>query len=199
MSRPLLPVQRCNTVKSLEDAFRWTEHNLAVLSNNASAAPAGLEGLAKVAHDMAHSSAFSGVGAPEAALGMVLRRLGDAVGTTLRCENKFAIEKREESRVELMCHDCAPTCVFEDMMDFVNPKVRRVLESQGARMKFDDIVKIFKSGMAIKSKARCRIHCKECDALYCRLHTAGTPCVVWSPQGPQVGVDDLEFLLCFLA
>ncbi|CAK0807139.1 unnamed protein product [Prorocentrum cordatum] len=134
-----------------------------------------------------------------AALGMVLRRLGDAVGTTLRCENKFAIEKREESRVELMCHDCAPTCVFEDMMDFVNPKVRRVLESQGARMKFDDIVKIFKSGMAIKSKARCRIHCKECDALYCRLHTAGTPCVVWSPQGPQVGVDDLEFLLCFLA
>lgn len=182
-------------VHTLEDAFRWVEYTFTVLAGMDHDRQT-IQEIAAAFATITISSAFSGIGAPELALMSIAGFLRRHVPGLADVRSTFFIERRAQSRLELMVgHAC---CCFGDMLDFLVPKIKDLMHEYGHRLPFDKLVEIFSRTAALKRTAWCYFHKKECEARRASIHVAGTPCVAWSPQGLQEGTSHSE-VIAFLA
>ena len=137
----------CETpvVQSLGDACRWAEHCLAVtrrlLGND------GLLNARAAINKLTLSTAFSGVGAPEVALEALIRAFDEICGGVRESDLEhclWAFEKNEECRHELRMLRSRPRCLFKDIEELISPSVRDLIMSEGSRLPWLDLVRIFK-------------------------------------------------------
>ena len=134
---------RIDDVRSLSDACRWLEHDLAVIRDTC-----GVDSLKTMASNLdalSLSTCFSGIGCPEATLQHITRGLRHFVGddSIRESPNYFAFDVRRANRTELMLMDNAADFIFGDIEDLLSPKLQ-VLRSEAARVSLSDLQDIFK-------------------------------------------------------
>ena len=137
------------------------------------------------------STAFSGVDAP----GTSLLCLGWGVCEALQipctdvsdlpqAEHTFAIEFYSKSQEELALHPHKPSCIFSNMLDFLEPELRARLPALAERGVLQEVLTpLIKSGKAVRPDAPCLVHGRRCKATNSDIHCAGTPCTEYSPKG----------------
>eukprot|EP00971_Amphidinium_carterae_P144799 2868950-Amphidinium_carterae.3 len=143
------------------------------------------------------SSAFSGIGAADVAMGCIVNGLDLRLDQKPTVANKFAIEKFKESQFELRCLPHPPECLFGDMCDVINKKVKQTLLSNVSKMSFENLVKVASRSQFCESECWCLQHDQMCKPVRVDLHVAGPPCVDFSRQGQQQGVNGPS-ILCFV-
>ena len=64
----------------------------------------------------------------------------------------------------------------------ISPSVRDLIMSEGSRLPWLDLVRIFKQPNITLDDVQCSIHKKTCKCTTAMVHVAGTPCPAWSMQ-----------------
>ena len=134
------------------------------------------------------STAFSGIGAAEVALGTIERGLATAGMQELSVRSLFAVEINTECQTELQCLATKPDCIYADMVELIAPGIREHTREYGHRLRFDDLVQLAKKPKFAIAHASCMIHRSTCTAQCASLHVAGTPCVDYSSSGKRSGI-----------
>ena len=134
------------------------------------------------------STAFSGIGAAEVALGTIERGLATAGMQELSVRSLFAVEINTECQIELQCLATKPDCIYADMVELIAPGIREHMREYGHRLRFDDLVQLAKKPKFATAHASCMIHRNTCTAQRASLHVAGTPCVDYSSSGKRSGI-----------
>ena len=163
----------------VKDAFRWVEHNLAILERYRGRG-AGKH-IAKRLSNLTVSSSFSGVGGAENALNAITKGVCHFYGEVQAPVNEWACEWFDESRYGLRMIEKSPWHVFSDITDFIAMGHRLELRELGAQMSFDALARLFmRSKGLVVDAADCTCCGKMCKVRSCELHVAGTHCVAWS-------------------
>ena len=103
-------------VKTYEDQQRWVEHGIAICNG-----AWGEERLLNSAEGLRLSTAFSGTGGPEVALGTVRCALTHFYGVTFESEPIcWAVDFFDQSQYELLMLS-EKACVFTNMIGFLIP------------------------------------------------------------------------------
>jgi site-specific DNA-cytosine methylase len=199
MAAPAAPPVELPLVTSLADAFRWVEHNLAVLCRIQGSAC--LDRIASSLNRTTISTAFSGTGGAENACDAIQKGLLHFMPTDdINLTSLWACDFLRESQLELQMLPHSPECVFADMTDFVEPGLRADLKTQVPRMRYDDLLALFgnadKARRMVVDRAFCVKHQKICLSGRASLHIAGTPCIAWSSFGSRCGASGMT-ALCF--
>ncbi len=119
------------TVRSLEDAFRWSEHQLGALGGDSARA---LLAAWSPASKASMSTAFSGIGAPEQAVHSLRAYLAHRFPSSpTSVDQVSAIEWNAFSRAELRAAPCPPRHLFCDMTEFIHPAIRKGVLARGAK------------------------------------------------------------------
>ncbi|CAJ1394904.1 unnamed protein product [Effrenium voratum] len=160
-----------------------------------------LDSLADWLEDATHSSAFSGIAAPETAL------LGFHHALQARLpKRKVALPKllsfcewNTECQAELETLACGieqNTCIFTDIAQFFRPELYEVLEELKKKpsMAVEVLSPLLAAQSAMRRKAHCARHSKLCFIGTARMHTAGSSCTAHSKQGKQLGLADPNVL-----
>ncbi|CAE7765237.1 unnamed protein product [Symbiodinium sp. CCMP2592] len=179
---------------------RGTSENFAVIDP---------EDLAAKISGLTMSSAYSGVGAPEAAL----RLLHHEMQTTCKLpppQILFQVEVDDACRKELLlAHGCAgrgadgtssSECLFGDLNDFWCEGLKDVIDQlhKSPDLALEILAPAVAKGTATKACSYCYRHKKHCYLTMAKLHVAGTSCIAYSSMGKQGGVKDAS-ILPFLA
>ena len=135
------------------------------------------------------STAFSGVDAPGASL--LCLGLGVCEVLQIQCddalpqaEHTYAIEFYSRSQEELAIHPHKPSCIFSDMLSFLEPELPARLPALAEKGVLQEVlVPLIKSGKAVRADAPCLVHGRRCRAKISDIHCAGTPCTDYSPKG----------------
>ena len=187
LSRPSCP-HRSTEVHSLEDACRWAGHYIAVACDQIGR-DAALQELASQVTGMSTSSAFSGTGGPEVVMHVYHKAFEHFMGQTMTtADHLFAIEYDVEGQNELLMLPEPPACLFTDMTDCINPRVAKILQDSASRMYQEDLEHIFMQKAAVVDHMWCTKHCRRCPVKRAHHHSAGTPCIAWSPLGLRNGL-----------
>eukprot|EP00974_Lingulodinium_polyedra_P003952 371600-Lingulodinium_polyedra.AAC.1 len=184
---PMCQQEPSDNASSLMDLYNWPAHHLKVLQNKIG--PAVSTALAQTIKMTSWSTAFSGVDAPGTALRMLIAQLESSTGIPMsEPEHVHATEWLRDSQEELKVHPCSPTCIFEDIEGFFIPSVRATiskLKEKGEIINLENLLPLIQSKRAVCSEAFCIQHSRICPTRPSKVHFAGTPCVDWSPMGPQ--------------
>ena len=162
-------------VANVADSFNWVAHGLSVIRKRGISMDLGSRRLA----DLTYSTSFSGIDAPGTALCMI------GGHAQLTAVHLWAAEKDKHCCYELLMHPHSPQCLFGDVHDLIDPRIRHTLVTEAHRMDFLDLSKIVKSGRMLIGQAPCSLHHKDCKPKRAELHVAGTPCVDFSSQGAR--------------
>ena len=163
-------------VRSLNDLQRWSEHHMAIVSEqwgvtrtNAAAASMG---------DATMSTAYSGTGGAEVATSFYTQCINAKTDSDLSTRNLFCVEYNVESQYELMMLTEVDCCIFGDMTNFLVPSIRQPLQKQAKRMRPEDLERIVvtKRNSSCSLKSWCVRHKRYCSAAAATVHAAGTPC-----------------------
>jgi hypothetical protein len=189
------------TVPSLHDAFRWVEHNLAVIAGHSRSS---LRSIAKSLQQTTMSSSFSGIGAPENASHSICKGLAHFLGEEVAPRNLWACEYYNHSQHELCMLPDSPPCLFGDITEFISFGVRDDLKANASRMTYDDLIQLFfdvhtKSPTSLVGLSGfCLKHKRMCSLSQAVLHVAGTPCIAWSRLGLRCGAKGATALAFFV-
>ena len=170
-------------VRSVADASRWAEWQLGRL-DSVHGTP-GSKCSAVLANvfsgNASMSTTFSGIDAPGQALHGVCCSLQNQFGyeESLHVPCLAACEWNEESRMELNLHPCKPECLFVDVCEFIDNRIRkRVLDGAAlGRFSYDSIKAVLLKPGAVTCTATCEQHGRgRCRFRRAQVHIAGTPC-----------------------
>ena len=125
-----------------------------------------------------------------------------------RGRHAWSIEWDKTARAELLSHPGfdSNTCVFGDMIGFVVPAYKAVIEHlmDHPELAFDALVDVVRSakltgGSTLRSD--CYAHKRVCVCCPTDGHCAGTPCTDFSSQGSQDGISGVTtmFLLVWMS
>ena len=132
------------------------------------------------------STAFSGIDAPGTGLEMAILELSHRVGRSIPPPKHLqAIEWFTESQYELMIHPNAPSCIFNDISEFLVKGVRPLARQLRGPATAQVLGPVIKTGRAIAPSAYCIRHKCMCELQCARIHIAGTPCTDFSKMGQQ--------------
>ena len=70
----------------------------------------------------------------------------------------------------------------KDIEELITPSVRELIMTEGSRLPWQDLVRIFKQPNVTVDEAQCSVHNKACKCATAMVHVAGTPCPAWSMQ-----------------
>eukprot|EP00969_Alexandrium_andersonii_P009900 432157-Alexandrium_andersonii.AAC.1 len=130
-SSPDLP-----TVTSLEQALNWVPDGLKAISE------AGMHlDATKLTPEITMSTAFSGIDSPGTALAYLWKHFGVPLQPAL-----WALDHNPECQYELQMHPKRPACLFADIVEFLNPRIKENLRQNVGRVAFDDLHRLFSSG-----------------------------------------------------
>ena len=171
MSGPVI----CAVVHGLDDLSRWTDHCLAVALDilDTRSSSLSLQDIAAASSELSMRYCFSGIGCPEHARHM------------------------SPCATELLVHPTPPECLFSDIAESIDPRVRQLLLSNAANMGFDALAQICTHKKIVVDPLWCKIHRRFCHMKRARIHIAGTECVAWSRQGKQAGAIGQKALFFF--
>eukprot|EP00435_Cladocopium_sp_Y103_P030918 s722_g7.t1 len=157
------------------------------------------------------STSYSGVGAPEATMHVLRHTMVDMFGPDVPMPKVlFQCEYDEHCRAELFRYAQLPggsdACVFGDLCEFFVDSIKDTITELKARpeLAFEVLAKMVATGEAVKTHAYCHKHKKICFATFgcfqtmAFVHTAGTSCIAYAPNGNMKGVRDVS-ILPFLA
>ena len=190
-------------VRDLADAFLWARYCVAKL-----AAEDGNETLEHVKRSLAEltiSTMFSGVGTPEHANLAITEAVGHITGSVqpphIPCI--WAADWDSERRAELMAvpSESKPRCIFGDVTNFLNPKVKRSIRDGVGFLTFAQLLRITMTPGAVVPEGWCYCHNAVCTLSPAAIHVVGPPCVDFSSQGSRLGLEGPAALalLCWLA
>lgn len=115
------------------------------------------------------STAYSGVGAPEATMHVLRHTIEDMFGPGVPMPKVlFQCEYDENCRTELFKYDQIPggsdACVFGDLCEFFVDSIKGTIKELKARpeLAFEVLAKMVASGEAVKTHAYCHKHKKTC-------------------------------------
>jgi hypothetical protein len=135
------------------------------------------------------STAFSGIGAPEVAIGSLFLALQQFSSVHLtdahRPRTLWCMDRDSECRAELALLNAAmrtdhSTCIFGEITDCVRSSGRTAVIARAHVMGPEDFERLCKSGSLVQSAMFCHAHNKLCDTTRANIHVAGTPCPDWS-------------------
>ena len=168
-------------VRSLADAFAWPRAYIESLDVELvrRLSSCCLDGI------NSQSSAFSGIGGFEVAMAQICAGLDAHLNLPGRhhVPSLHCIDCDYHNQCELMMMPSQSGCVFSDIIEFVNPAIRRNLLSRLSRLSFEDIVKVVFSPGALVLEAYCQRHMRTCRLQRAMIHAAGSPCPDWSALG----------------
>lgn len=184
--------QLISEVDTVSDAFKWVEHNFAVLADWQGTGM--LDRIGRAMDGLRVSSAFSGTGGSENVLDALAAGVQhfspDFDGKRPSYSSEWCCEYFDESRYELRMLRHRPKHVFGDMTDFLHLGFREDLRKQAPRMSWQGVERLFTSQWRklLTNRAPCDTcaginSCATCEASRCHLHIAGSPCVAWSSRG----------------
>ena len=175
---------------SIEDANRWAEHNIAVTLETANRIGIGGASVLEAASSLTCSSAYSGTGGGEnaaRALSLALKHFVQIQDVSSKPLNEWACEMNQECQFELRMLQDPPNCLFGDICNCLNPKAASLLTKNAHRMNCEDLARVFNARDVVIDRMYCHIHKQMCPIKQASIHTAGTECVAWSPQGAKGG------------
>eukprot|EP00959_Pyramimonas_sp_CCMP1952_P097124 2030086-Pyramimonas_sp.AAC.1 len=186
-------------VESLEQCINWFDDCVGRYGGSN-----WLERFAQQLAGIQLSSSFSGVGAGDIAMEMLIegvrRHMSSSCGgcatiASPHHRNLFCVEFDRECQMELQLLPTPPEHLFGDILDFVNPRCRSHFRQNYTRFSYEQLQGFINKGNFVKPTAPCVLHggC-ECDARRADIHIAGPPCVDFSSmssdtkalQGPQL-------------
>ena len=80
-----------------------------------------------------------------------------------------------------------PQHLFGDLLQFINPTVRRSIAGLTAQLTLRNFEIVFKRPNTVADHGWCFVHGCTCRTESATLRVAGPPCVDWSSLGQQVG------------
>ena len=172
------------TVASLADTFTWARFDIANAKSEYGGEIVG--GLYNRLRNFTFATAFSGIDAPAVALKMlsvaVSREYG--WGSCPQPQNLSSIEWNDDANLELRVSPCAPQCMHKNILDFLVPASRSVLESM---QEYDPkkVYALVSQPGVVKLEAHCQVCQAQCRYKRAQLHIAGSPCVDWSAFGQK--------------
>ena len=199
------PPERIDVVKTLADAFKWVEHDLAILESLARAGRIG-HTLKRRLRTLSLSTSFSGTGGPENAVNAIEKAIRCFYGggdDDLKPQNDWAVEWFDESRAELQMLPNAPKHIFTDITAFLRLGVQVEMRELAPHMSFDKLRDLLiKGAQRLFTDAAYCVRCRKyCKVWASDLHVAGTPCVAWSSFGTHAaasGPTVLAFMVWIL-
>ena len=194
-------------VRSLQEAFQWMLHfERGVARTWGEEALRDLRiRLFRTLGSQSYATMFSGIDAPSTALETINKVVAGGLGLPPRkMQHVMAIEWDEECQKELLCHPCAPACMFGDISDSYLPCFKRVIDKakkNGQSVHFDALLPIVMSGNALSSTMPCKIHGKHCRIPTFSHCFMGSPCTDWSVIGRGDGLngDTMEHCMAMCA
>ena len=82
-----------------------------------------------------------------------------------------------------------PRCIFGDVQNFLNKRIKRTVIERMSSFAYADMHRIVMQPGALAAEGWCERHHQVCRLATAFLHVAGPPCVDFSSQGKQLGVD----------
>ncbi len=190
------PVAR---IGNLDDLLSWVDHSFSFAAWATKTPLSDLRSLLErrvsPSEGFSMSTAFSGIGSPEHAMGSILRHLGSG-----SVKHLYGIEIFQESRRELFCLPTPHGCLFDDVNRFWN-----VDHDVDDTWSCDELTQLIRGGDAVVTGPGggwcCTHQSTTCCLKPASLHIGGTPCPDWSTQGVREGEfgDDLLATLAWVA
>eukprot|EP00959_Pyramimonas_sp_CCMP1952_P157374 3290995-Pyramimonas_sp.AAC.1 len=173
-------------VRSLDDAARWCDHALerAASLNSKAAVLSTLTDRV-----ITCSSSFSGVGTDATAMSIINHTVGHLLhawgvtGVPTTFEHCYAVENYGPSVDELTHHPNPPMNVFRDILEFTEPRYRRLVGLDGGTVASMHELRSLLPYMQPRLRARCAKHGGWYSVKHTDYHHCSSPCVDWSNMG----------------
>ena len=188
-----VPLGERATVNSVSDALNWFSDAV-----KRAGGQIYMDTLCASIDGISFSTAFSGVGAVDVAFHCIECGLRKHHGRTPSIRNLFAMEMYRPSQLELQMLPNPPECLFADVCDVADPRIKDSLLDNCHRMGFDELRRVTSHPNFCHMAAPCLQHNRICTMKRGHVHVAGPPCVAWSSQGKRQGFSHTESSLAFL-
>ena len=179
-----VPLGERATVNSVSDALNWFSDAV-----KRAGGQIYMDTLCASIDGISFSTAFSGVGAVDVAFHCIECGLRKHHGRTPSIRNLFAMEMYRPSQLELQMLPNPPECLFADVCDVADPRIKDSLLDNCHRMGFDELRRVTSHPNFCHMAAPCLQHNRICTMERGRVHVGGPP--AWPGRHKASGKDFL--------